>query len=64
KRWISFPSNKIEKDGKTKYLPHCGFENHELNEQFKQEIINALDAYISSKKEPEKNNCTEEECPF
>jgi len=63
-RWITFPSVKIEKDGKTKYLPHCGFESHELNDQFKQEIINALDAYTASKKEPEKNNPIQEEFPF
>lgn len=56
KRWITFPSNKIEKDGKTKYLPHCGFECHPLNEEFKKEILIALDSYMASKKGIEINN--------
>jgi hypothetical protein len=64
KRWITFPSVKIEKDGKTKYLSHCGFENFELNEEFKVEIIKSLDNYIADKKHPEKTIHIQEEVPF
>ncbi len=63
-RWITFPSIKFEKEGKTKYLPHCGFENHEFNDQFKKEIIIALDAYLALKNPSLQIQTSDDECPF
>ncbi len=63
-RWITFPSLKLEKEGKPKYLAHCGFENHELNDQFKKEIISALDAYLASKTPSIQTQPQNDECPF
>jgi|GEM_PF-5750353 hypothetical protein len=55
--WISFPSNKVEKEGETKYYPYCGFSDKDLNASFKGEILRALNAY-------EHKNHKQEDLPF
>lgn len=47
-KWINFPSNKVEKDGKIKHFPYLGFSSKEVNESFKNEILKTLESYIAS----------------
>lgn len=54
-RWIAFPSEKSEKDGKTEYYPRLFFEDKEVMEKFKVEAIKAIDKYCleNAQKQPQ-----------
>lgn len=46
KHWLTFPSNKVEKNGETKFYPYCGFSDKDLNESFKSEIMKYLQEHL------------------
>ena len=45
KRWISFPSQKSEKDGVEKWFQHCRFENENMTEAFRKEFFKEFEKY-------------------
>jgi hypothetical protein len=46
-RWISFPSETYEKDGKRKYAARCGFVDAEMHKAFEKEFFKAFDEYVA-----------------
>ncbi len=49
RRWINFPSKKIDaKDGSDKptYFPYLKFTDKDTNERFNSAVITALDQYL------------------
>lgn len=42
-RWVSFPSNKFEKDGKTLYTPNVAFQEKQTHKKFEIKLIELID---------------------
>lgn len=64
RRWVSFPSEKYEKDGETKYAPYNLFEDQAIMEKFSKEVVRILDDYILTKNQTEPPLPDLEEVPF
>lgn len=58
KDWVSFPANKVEKNGQTSYYPFCCFPDKQMNDTFRAEILKAF------KEQAAVSPATDEECPF
>lgn len=41
KRWINLPSKEYEAEGKKKFAPYLLYEEREMNDKFKDSIMNA-----------------------
>lgn len=64
-RWIGFPSECYEKDGKKQYFAYCIFEKPEQKKKFEEEFFSALDKSQSGKNCCGKTRDEEfEEIPF
>lgn len=66
-RWVSFPQEKVEKEGKNEYYPYNYFEDKEVMEKFRAEAIKAIDKYCleNAQKPPQtQNQHQDDELPF
>ena len=63
KKWVSMPSKEYESEGKKKYFPHCGFEDKDINESFKNAILTAFEEYVKLNP-PIAQQHIDEEIPF
>lgn len=64
KRWISFPSEKMnEKDenGKDKYIAHCGFKDFKTKQSFDDKFFEVLEQYKKDNPEPKATKSKESE---
>ena len=76
KRWITFPSDEYEKEGKKKWSQKCHFETENMTEAFRKEFFKELEKYQKANNPsvfdmPEKQTIqgkgktsNDEECPF
>lgn len=46
-RWIAFPSENVEQEGKKSYYSWAGFESKETFEAFRKEVMKALSEYTT-----------------
>lgn len=51
-RWFSFPTDRVEKDGETKYYPYIYFEDKKLKEAFNDKVMQALAEHGIKEEEP------------
>ena len=60
KRFISFPAEKVQKEGKDTYFPYIFFpsESKDFRDKFEKAILDALDKYCleNSQKPPQTQN--------
>jgi hypothetical protein len=47
KRWVNFPSEMYEQDGKKKYASYNGFEEANVSKCFQDKCLAALDDYLN-----------------
>lgn len=53
KRWISFPSKKIEvQGGETRYLPYCRFKERTRQDAFAAKVIESFEFWLSQGNKP------------
>jgi len=50
-KWISLPSNKVEKDGEVKYYPHVLFDDQENQKAFLKKAMDKLAEAVNAPKE-------------
>lgn len=65
-KWIAFPSEKYEEDGKTKYFSLLRFDTKETHDNFQKAVFKALDEWKlknTHKEIPEKIE-EQDELPF
>ena len=54
KRWISFPSKKIEVAGsETRYLPYCRFKDRARQDAFAAKVIESFEYWLSQGNKPQ-----------
>ncbi len=63
-RWTAFPSDRVEKDGETKYYPRLFFEDPEMKKTFQSSLVEALDKHIASLPEETPDEEIPEDMPF
>ena len=63
RRWISFPSEKVESEDGVKYYPYLFFEDKGMREAFGEKVLKAIDEYAKNNQESEPEE-DEESLPF
>ena len=66
KEWISFPSQKYEKDGETKYYSYIDFEDVKNKKKFSDKICELIKRYEKKLPEPipQNNRIVQDDLPF
>ena len=60
-RWVTLPSEKVEKNGEIKYFAHCFFEEKETAEEFRSAVLKLVDEELRKTQVEEFNS---NELPF
>ena len=63
-RWISFPAEQYEKEGKTKYFSLVEFDTPSMNEAFRNSFFSTLDEFLKHQSKEEVQSYKQESIPF
>ena len=64
RRWIFFPSEPYEKDGKKKFSARCGFVDPKMHESFQHNLLEAFDLCVKENPSCMQIDMFEENIPF
>jgi DNA-binding cell septation regulator SpoVG len=63
-RWVSLPSRKYEKDGEIKYAKLIEFDDSSVEKRFRDQIMQAVDAYVEKNGDLLPEDVVKEDEPF
>lgn len=55
-KWVTFPSDKVEKDGETQYYPYIRFEDKATQQAFSDKVVKAIEEYCALQPKKEEEN--------
>ena len=66
KRWITLPSKPYEVEGKKKYFSYLAYEDHAVDNKFKEMIMKAANEYMEKHTAPREQRTNEDngDLPF
>ncbi len=64
RKWISFPSDKVEVLGETKYFPKLYFKDKNMMGSFTQKVLDAVDEFAKKQAQELPSNDETSEIPF